>query len=130
MARERRTAAVDRIRIEGLEVRAHHGVHAEERARGQRFRIDVTLELDLGPAAASDRLADTVDYGALVQQLAAVARGGPHQLIERLAGELMEVCLADTRVRAAEVTVHKPEAPVGEPVADVAVTLRRSREDG
>ena len=36
-------------------------------------------------------------------------------------------CLVDTRVRAATVTVHKPQAPIPHAFQDVAVTIRRER---
>jgi 7,8-dihydroneopterin aldolase/epimerase/oxygenase len=118
---------VDRISLEGIEVFAHHGVLEHERELGQRFVIDVHLELDLAPAAASDDLADTVDYGALAATLAATATGQRHDLLEALAGRLAERCLEDDRVVAAEVTVHKPAAPLPVVARGVAVTIRRER---
>jgi len=115
----------DVIRLTGLRGFGHHGVYPTERAEGQLFVVDVELRLDLAPAAASDALADTVDYGTLAGTLAAIIVGEPVNLIEALAGRLADACLADPRVAATMVTVHKPQAPVGVPVADVAVTVRR-----
>lgn len=115
----------DRVVLSGLRVRGFHGVLPAEREQGQDFLVDAVLELDLRPAAASDALADTVDYGQLAQRLAAVVAGPPVDLVETLAERLAEVCLADPRVRCAQVTVHKPSAPVGLPVTDVAVTVSR-----
>ena len=117
----------DRIALTGLTVRGHHGVFAHERRDGQDFVVDATLWLDSRPAAASDDLADTVDYGGLADRLAAVVEGEPVNLIETLAARLVECCMADQRVIAAEVTVHKPQAPIEREFADVAVTARRSR---
>ncbi|HEY0559312.1 MAG TPA: dihydroneopterin aldolase [Frankiaceae bacterium] len=117
----------DRIRLAGLRVRGTHGVYEHERRDGQDFVVDVTLELDLRRAATSDDVADTVHYGELAQALAAVVAGPPVDLLETLATRLAAVCLADARVRAAEVTVHKPQAPIPLDFADVAVTLRRGR---
>jgi dihydroneopterin aldolase len=117
---------MDRIVLTGLRAFGHHGVYDFERANGQEFVADVTLELDLAPAAGSDDVADTVDYGALAQRLAAVIAGPPVNLIETLADRLAQVCLADERVAAVEVTVHKPQAPVGVTLTDVAVTVRRT----
>jgi dihydroneopterin aldolase len=116
-----------RIELTGLKVRGHHGVYDFERAEGQDFLIDVTLELDLTRAAKSDDVADTVHYGELAERLAAAVAGEPVNLIETLADRLLTVCLADARVDAATVTVHKPQAPIPREFADVAVTLRRSR---
>jgi dihydroneopterin aldolase len=102
-------------------------VFAAERERGQEFVVDATLELDTRPAAGSDDLRQTVDYGGLAGDLAAVVAGEPVDLIETLAGRLAAVCLRDTRVLAAEVTVHKPAAPIPLAFSDVAVTIRRTR---
>jgi dihydroneopterin aldolase len=119
--------SADRIALRGLTAFGRHGVLPHEQALGQTFLVDAELELDLSSAATSDDLADTVDYGALSAALAAVVRDERYALIERLAGRLCDVCLADPRVAAATVTVHKPHAPVPVTLADVAVTLRRVR---
>lgn len=115
----------DRISLLGLTVRGFHGVLDDERSQGQDFIVDVSLDLDLAPAAASDNLADTVHYGHLAGALAAVMAGEPVQLIETLASRLADVCLRDERVRAATVTVHKPHAPIPLALADVSVTVER-----
>ena len=115
----------DRITLTGLRVRGFHGVLPEERRDGQDFVVDAALALDVTAAAQSDDLAQTVDYGALAERLAAVVAGEPVQLIETLAVRLAEVCLADERVREAEVTVHKPSAPIPLAFNDVSVTVVR-----
>nr|WP_296071814.1 dihydroneopterin aldolase [uncultured Actinoplanes sp.] len=116
-----------RIALSGLRARGNHGVYDFERADGQDFVVDVRLDLDLDKAAATDDVADTVHYGELAASLVAVIGGEPVNLIETLAVRLLDVCLTDPRVEAAEVTVHKPQAPIPHEFADVAVTLRRSR---
>ncbi len=115
----------DHVALTGLRVRGHHGVLAAERADGQDFVVDAVLELDLRPAGASDDLADTVDYGVLAAQLAAVVAGEPVDLLETLAARLAQICLADGRVVSVEVTVHKPDAPIDVPFTDVSVTVTR-----
>lgn len=117
----------DRIALRGLKARGFHGVFDFERREGQDFVVDVVLELDLSKAAASDDVTDTVHYGELAERLVTVLTGEPVNLIETLADRLVGVCLADERVAAAEVTVHKPQAPIPHEFADVAVTLRRAR---
>lgn len=120
----------DAIRINGLRVRGHHGVLPEERRRGQDFVVDATLELApayVAAAAASDALADTVDYGGLAEQLADVVAGPPVDLLETLAERLADVCLADPRVGATTVTVHKPQAPINLVFDDVSVTVHRDQ---
>jgi dihydroneopterin aldolase len=117
----------DQIMLTGLRVRGHHGVYDFERKAGQDFVLDVTLELDTSIAAASDEVGDTVHYGELAESLAAVVAGPPVNLLETLAQRLAQVCLADARVSAATVTVHKPQAPIELAFDDVAVTIRRER---
>jgi dihydroneopterin aldolase len=117
----------DRIAVRGIQAHGYHGVYDEERATGQPFVVDVVLHLDLAPAAASDDVGDTVHYGELAQQVVAVVEGEPVQLVETLAQRVADVCLAHDRVEQVEVTVHKPEAPVGVPFDDVAVTIVRTR---
>ena len=117
----------DRIELRGVRGHGRHGVYAEERATGQPFVVDVVLAVDLAPAGRSDDVADTVHYGELAQDLVAVVEGEPVSLIETLAERLAAVCLTRDRVDEVTVTVHKPEAPVGVPFDDVAVTIVRTR---
>lgn len=119
----------DRIELRGLRVRGHHGVFPEEHLQGQDFVVDVTVWIDLAPAAASDDLADTLDYGALARRAADVVAGRPCALIETVAGRIAEDVMGDERVHAVEVTLHKPQAPIPLEFADVAVVVRRSRRD-
>jgi dihydroneopterin aldolase len=115
----------DRITLTGLRVRGRHGVFDHERRDGQDFLVDITVWLDLTPAATSDDLADTLDYGSLAQRAAAIVGGEPYRLIESVAGLIADDVLTDDRVRAVEVTVHKPAAPIPLTFADVSVTARR-----
>jgi dihydroneopterin aldolase len=118
---------MDTIAVTGIRVWAHHGVLEHERALGQTFVVDVRLDLDLGIASASDDLDDTYDYGALAGRVHELVVDGPHQLLETVAGRVLDHCLKDARVQAGEVTVHKPDAPFPVAVDDVAITLRRRR---
>ena len=118
----------DELTVRGIECFGHHGVFEFERREGQTFVIDLTLGLDTAPAAASDDLRDTVDYGSLVASVKAAVETDPVDLIETLAQRLAGVCLLDDRVEWASVTVHKPDAPIEATFADVALTITRKRE--
>ena len=118
---------LDQLAVSGIEAVGHHGVFDFERRDGQVFRVDLVLGLDTRPAAASDDLTDTVDYGSLVDRVKAAIESDPVDLIERLAQRIADLCLADDRVAYVEVTVHKPEAPIAATFSDVALTITRSR---
>lgn len=120
----------DRIELRGLTVRGNHGVFDHERRDGQDFVIDISVWIDLADAAASDDLDDTYDYGVLAQRAADIVAGPPRNLIETVAAEIAEDVMADARVHAVEVVVHKPKAPIPLSFTDVAVVARRSRRGG
>ena len=118
----------DRLAVLGIEAFGHHGVFDFERREGQTFVVDLLLGLDISPAAASDDLRDTVDYGSLVAAVKAAVEKDPVDLIETLVVRIADVCLLDARVEWARVTVHKPDAPIEATFADVALTITRTRE--
>jgi dihydroneopterin aldolase len=118
---------LDRIALSGVSARGFHGVFEFERREGQTFVVDVVLGVDTRRAAQTDDLADTVDYGSVGSDVVAAIEGEPLDLIEGLAQRIAEACLARDGVEAVEVTVHKPQAPVGVPFGDVAVTISRRR---
>jgi dihydroneopterin aldolase len=119
----------DELTVSGIRCWGHHGVFDHERRDGQPFVIDLTLGLDTAPAAASDDLHDTVDYGNLVAQVKASVESDPVDLVETLAHRVAGVCLSDRRVEWARVTVHKPDAPIEAEFADVALTIRRDTRE-
>lgn len=118
---------MDRIEISGLRVFGHHGVFPEERQRGQDFVVDLQVECDLSAAAASDDLADTVDYDALSRRVAEEVAGTQFLLIEALAGHLVELVLAEPGVNAVELRVSKPQVAMSLELDAVAVVMRRRR---
>lgn len=122
-------AGTDRLAVRGIEAYGHHGVFDFERREGQRFTVDLVLGMDTRPAARSDDLQDTVDYGTLVAAVKEAVETDPVDLIETLAQRIADVCLNDSRVQWTEVTVHKPEAPIEATFTDVALTITRSRSD-
>jgi len=115
------------IHIRGLEVRGNHGVLPEERENGQPFIIDVAMEVSDLASCTSDDLNDTVDYGAVSDDVAAIVAGPPVDLIERLARLISDRVLEEPLVDAVTVTVRKPQAPVAHVFDEVAVTLRVER---
>ena len=73
----------------------------------------------------SDRLDDTVDYGAVIDATVRVVQTERYQLVERLAARIAEVCRADERVTRVTVTVRKLRPPVPVAVDYVGVRITR-----
>ena len=115
----------DSITLTGLRITAHHGVFDFERADGQEFVIDVTVWLDLRAAADADDLTRTIHYGELAEEIAAAVQRDPVDLIETLAERIADVVLAHEAAERVLVTVHKPQAPIEIPFADVSVQIER-----
>jgi dihydroneopterin aldolase len=121
-------AAKDRIRVEGIEFHGYHGVSAEERAVGHRFRADVELDLDLRPAAGADDVTLTVDYAAVARAVVEVGTGASVQLVETLAERAAERVLAEfPRVEAVELRMAKLAPPSPVLFAASAILIRRTR---
>lgn len=118
---------LDTLTLTGLEVFAHHGVFDFERADGQTFLLDLVVWLDTVGAAAGDDLAQTLHYGELAVEVAEAAAAEPVDLIETLAERIATLVLAHPVARRVSVTVHKPNAPIPVPFADVSITIVRPR---
>lgn len=117
----------DRLRLEGIDVYAHHGAHPAERELGQRFVVDVELLADLEAAAAGDDLALGVDYAAVHALVTATATGSPCRLIETLARRLCRELLLAFPAAAARVTVRKTQPPIPGFYGQAQVTFERDR---
>jgi 7,8-dihydroneopterin aldolase/epimerase/oxygenase len=118
----------DSITLTGLRIDANHGVYDFERENGQLFVVDVTVWLDLSPAAGSDDLAATLHYGVLANEVVEAVKRDPVDLIETVAERVAGVVLSHERAHRVQVTVHKPNAPIEVPFGDVAVTIVRDQQ--
>ena len=118
---------MDRIILPEIPLRARVGVSAEERAAEQEIFLDMELGLDLRPAGMSDDLGLTVDYEAVCEAVAGVARSRPFRLIEAIAEECAQAVLSVFAVEEVRVRVRKPAAlrSRGVPYAAVEVLRRR-----
>jgi dihydroneopterin aldolase len=118
---------MDKLFLEAIEVHAHGGVSEAEREIGQRYRLDLVLELDLARAGASDSLADTVSY-ARAYEIAVEAMGSrPFSLIEFQAERIAQAILRETRAEAVTVRLHKLLPPMPGVVAATGAEIRRAR---
>ena len=115
------------IALKGLGAMANHGVYDFERARDQRFSADIVMWVET--AGATDDIAATVSYADIADEAMAVLTGKPVDLIETLAETIASRVMSHEGVVGTEVTVHKPDAPIDHPFADVSVTVRAGETD-
>ncbi|MDP9250611.1 MAG: dihydroneopterin aldolase [Chloroflexota bacterium] len=117
----------DQITLRGMRFLGRHGVSLAERMEPQPFEVDLVLELDLSRPAASDELADTVDYAAAYEIVRRIVEERSFRLIEALAGAIADGVLAAFTVDGVEVAVRKPKAPLPGAFETVEAKLRRGR---
>ncbi len=119
---------MDRITLSSMRYEGLVGATEEERASPQMLEIDLVVEADLSAAAASDALADTVDYGPLVLLTERTVERGSFTLLEGLAGALADVILAAApKAMAVTVRVRKLAVPMDVSMDHAEVELRRER---
>ncbi|HXG76791.1 MAG TPA: dihydroneopterin aldolase [Gaiellaceae bacterium] len=115
------------IELAGLVVFGRHGYLEEERRLGQRFLVDLWVDVD-ELAASSDRIEDTVDYRRLAGAVREVFAGPERLLLEGLAGAVADAVLERfPEIRRLRVRVRKPDVVLEPPVEHAAVVVERGR---
>lgn len=98
---------LDKIHIQHLVVRCIVGIQEWEQKTHQEVSISVTLHTDLAAAGRSDSIDDTVDYKSLKKRIMAHVEEGRFALIEKVAQDVADICLAHPRVKKVDVLVDK-----------------------
>jgi dihydroneopterin aldolase len=111
------------VEVRDLRVFGRHGVHEEERERGQDFLFDV--ELDVGDRGASDRLEDAVDYIAVARAVQEVSDARQYNLLEALATAVADELERRFSPERVLVRVRKPEIRPAGLDGTVAATVTR-----
>lgn len=119
---------MDKIHVNQMEFYGYHGVFPEETKLGQRFGVDLRVEMDLSKAGKSDNLEDSVNYGELYQVCKGIVEGEPYKLVEAVAEKIASAILDRfSAVEACHVKVIKPDPPIPGHYKSVAVEITRSR---
>ncbi|MGZ4336366.1 MAG: dihydroneopterin aldolase [Gaiellaceae bacterium] len=114
------------VEVAGLSLFGYHGVEEREREEGQRFLVDLWLEVP-EQSAESDRIEDAVDYREVVRVVQEVSGGSKYQLLEALAARIAEALVARFPLESARVRVRKPDVRLELPVDFTAATAERRR---
>ena len=113
------------IELQGIELHGFHGVLEDERRDGQRFLVDLELDLADETAAASDAIEDAVDYRDVVETIVAVSDGRAYRLLEAFAAAIADALVARFPLTRARVRVRKPDVVLARPVDHAAVIVER-----
>jgi dihydroneopterin aldolase len=111
------------VEVRELRVFGRHGVHEEERRRGQDFVFDVDLEV--GERGTSDRLEDAVDYVAVARAVQEVSDATRYALLEALASAVADELERRFSPERSRVRVRKPEVRPAGLEGTVGVTVTR-----
>ncbi len=120
---------MDLLRLKGLEFYGRHGTELWEKQNGCRFRVDLELRADFSVSASSDRLEDTLDYRVIYSRARHVVEEESHNLIEKIAGRLVDEMFRTFGVENVTVCVAKTEARIGGLNQAVEIELSRSRAE-
>ena len=115
------------IELHGIVLHGYHGVLEHERRDGQRFLVDVELDLEHEQASRTDAIEDAVDYRQVVARVQAVSDAHAYDLLEAFAAAIADALVAEFPVSTARVRVRKPDVILEPPVEYAAVALERRR---
>jgi 7,8-dihydroneopterin aldolase/epimerase/oxygenase len=119
---------VDKIFLNQMQFYGYHGVFPEENRLGQRFIVDLVVEVDLSKAGASDKIEDSVHYGELYTICKNIVEGTQFKLVESIAEKIAAGTLQQfLSVRSVTVKVYKPDPPIPGHYQSVAVEIKRGR---
>jgi dihydroneopterin aldolase len=111
------------VEVRDLRVFGHHGVHEDERERGQDFLVDI--ELEVGERGTSDRLEDAVDYVEVARVVQVVSDARQYVLLEALATAIADELERRFSPERVQVRVGKPEVRPAGLEGAVSVTVTR-----
>ncbi|MDQ0220875.1 dihydroneopterin aldolase [Peribacillus cavernae] len=119
---------MDKIFVNQMEFYGYHGVFPEENRLGQRFVVDLEIELDLSKAGGSDNLEDSINYGELYSICKDIVVGKTFKLVESIAENIASEILSKYKeIQFCTLKVYKPDPPIPGHYKSVAVEIRRGR---
>lgn len=116
----------DEIRIDELEIFAHHGVYDFETKNGQNFYIYAILYTDTSKAGKTDELTDSTNYGEVCAFITEFLTKNTYKLLEAAAEHVVEaVLLQFPLIKGISLEIRKPQAPIPLPFGSVSVKIER-----
>lgn len=119
---------MDEIIIKDLVIFAKHGVLPEENVLGQKFLLNLHLNVDLRAAGMSDDLKHSLSYADIAHEAYSFLTENTFKLIEACAENLARhLLLLYPQIQSLELELQKPWAPIGLDLSTAAVKITRSR---
>ena len=119
---------MDKIILNGMEFYGFHGLYPEEKAKGQKFQVDLTLELSLSKAGVEDCIDATVNYSDVFYSVKEIVEGPSRNLLELVAEEIAATVLNEFAVQRVTVSIRKPNVVIeGGNLKYAGVTIQRER---
>lgn len=116
------------IHLRGMEFYAYHGIMPEEKIIGQKFIIDIDIIPDVTLIHHSDDLEFTVDYAEVYKVIKRCVEEEKYNLLETLAGHIVNEVMEGFSCKGVRVEVHKPNAPIPGIIRDISVEVFRERK--
>ncbi|GAB4240058.1 MAG: dihydroneopterin aldolase [Stanieria sp.] len=118
---------MDSIQVTGIRCYGYTGFLPEEQTLGQWFEVDLTLWVDLKPAAQSDRIEDTLDYRQAIAIVKEKIKTAKFALIEKLVNAIAEELLCLEKVHQVRVKLSKPAAPIPDFGGKITLDITRAK---
>jgi dihydroneopterin aldolase len=113
------------IEIGSLSIFTHHGATKAEQETGQRLVFDISLDIEDCDATLTDRLEDTIDYGAVCDAVTYVATERSYHTLERLCTAIADMLVERFGASGVLVRATKPEPPLPVAVEEVSIEVSR-----
>jgi dihydroneopterin aldolase len=120
---------MDSIQIQGIRSYGYTGYLPEEQTLGQWFEVNVTLWLDLSPAGSSDAITDTVDYRQTIETVQHKIKTCKYALIERLATDIAETVLQQSKVQQVQVQLRKLTPPIPDFSGSIQIEITKTQSE-
>ncbi|MGY6649212.1 dihydroneopterin aldolase [Wenyingzhuangia sp. IMCC45574] len=115
------------IRVQNIRIYSNHGCLQEEALIGSDYRVDVEVEADLSTSAASDKLADTVDY-VHINKIVKEEVSQRSELLEHVVQRVLDRLLSEiSLISKATVALSKLNPPIGGDVEAVTIEMSKKR---
>ena len=119
---------MDAIQVRSIRAYGYTGLLLEEQTLGQWFEVDLTLWVNLVPAAQSDQIDDTVDYRSAIAIVKRLITTQKFALIERLTTTIAEEILTLNLVEQVRVRLTKLAPPIPDFGGEITIDITRARK--